>query len=86
MKGERGDDLFVFKDGDSAARISIFNAGAGTDDVIDLTGSSAVNDFDDVQSIVSQVASNTVIDLGNGYSITLLGVNVGDLNQDDFLL
>ena len=85
LNGGRGDDLFVFTDGDGADRFSSFRAGAGTDDVIDLTGSSAVGGFDDVQSIASQAANNTVIDLGNGDSITLLGVDVGDIHQDDFL-
>ena len=66
-------------------KCSSFRAGAGTNDVIDLTGSSAVGGFDDVQSIASQAANNTVIDLGNGDSITLLGVDVGDIHQDDFL-
>ena len=40
---------------------------------------------DPVQSIASQVGNHTVIDFGGGDSITLLGINVGDLHQDDFL-
>ena len=85
MNGGRGDDLFVFTDGDGADRITRFNAGAGTDDVIDLMGISAVGTIDDVRSIAGQAGGNTVIDFGNGDSITLSGVNVNDLDQDDFL-
>ena len=43
------------------------------------------NSFADVQAAASQVSLGTVIDLGGGDQITLLGVNVGDLHQDDFI-
>ena len=81
LNGRRGDDLFVFRDGDGADRISIFNAGAGTEDVIDLTGTSAVSDFSELQGIASQVGAGTVMDFDGGDSITLLGVDVNDLTR-----
>ena len=85
LMGGKGDDLFVFADGDGADTIDDFVAGKRTDDVIDLTGESAVSTFADVQSLASQVGADTVIDFGGGDSITLLGVNIGDLVKDDFL-
>ena len=54
LNGGRGDDLFVFTDGDGADRITRFSEGAGTEDVIDLTGTSAVNGLDDVLNIANQ--------------------------------
>ena len=83
LVGGAGDDIFVFGDGDGNDSIGDFSAGSGPGDVIDLTGSSAVNTFSDLQA--SQVGDDAVIDLGQGDSITLLGVNPGDLHQDDFL-
>ena len=85
LVGGRGDDLFVFADGGGADRILGFTAGAGTDDVIDLTGTSAVRDFGALQGITSQGGSNTVINFGDGYSITLSNTDAGNLHQDDFV-
>ena len=85
LSGGEGDDLFVFRDGDGADTITDFAAGNGSDDVIDLRQVSALETFDDVQAAASQLGNDTRIDLGGGDSITLLGVNVGDLHEDDFL-
>jgi Ca2+-binding RTX toxin-like protein len=86
LTGGTGDDTFVFANGDGKDTITDFAAGADTDDVIDLTEVSAVTTFTDVQASASQVGADTVIDFGDGDSITLLGVNVGELAEGDFLL
>ena len=86
LMGGDGDDLFVFADGDGADTISDFTAGAGSDDVIDLMNVTGADSFADVQNAASQSGADTQIDFGNGDTITLLGVNVGDLHEDDFLL
>ncbi|MBI4183235.1 MAG: right-handed parallel beta-helix repeat-containing protein [Proteobacteria bacterium] len=86
LEGGDGDDLFVFADGDGADTIADFTPGAGTDDAIDLTGVSAVASFADVQARAVQLGGDTFIDLDGGDSITLLGVNLGDLDADDFVL
>jgi len=85
LTGGNGDDIFVFSNGDGQDQISDFQAGAGTDDVLDLSGYSSVGDFATVQAAVSQVGADTVIDLDGIDEVTLLGVNVNDLHQDDFL-
>lgn len=85
LRGDEGDGLFVFADGGGQDTITDFTAGAGTDDSIDLTGEPAVNSLADVLALATQVGSDTVSDLGAGDSITLLGVNVGDLHDNDFL-
>jgi hypothetical protein len=86
LTGGSGDDTFVFGDGDDSDIITDFVAGAGTDDVIDLTGQSAVSNFADVQAAASQVGADTLIDFGGGDTIVVAGVDVADLHADDFLL
>jgi len=85
LDGGAGDDLFVFRNGDGADTINDFQAGATTDDAIDLSGHSGANSFTEVQTAATQVGADTVIDLGAGDSVTLIGINVNDLDQDDFL-
>jgi len=85
LSGGSGSDLFVFSNGNGVDTITDFQAGALTDDDIDLVGHSGANSLADVQNAATQVGSNTIIDLGSGDSITLLGVNVNDLHQDDFI-
>ncbi len=84
LAGGIGDDLFVFKDADGSDTFTDFTVGAGSDDVIDLTGSSVASTFADIQARASQIGSDTVIDLGGGDTITLEGVNVSELHVDDF--
>jgi Ca2+-binding RTX toxin-like protein len=83
LNGSVADDLFVFGPGSGQDTINNFTPGAGSEDAIDLRAF-GLADFNDVQA--TQNGANTVIDLGGGDSITLIGVNVGDLHPDDFLL
>jgi Ca2+-binding RTX toxin-like protein len=83
--GKDGDDLFVFGDGEGNDTISDFVAGAGSEDRIDLAAVTLLNNFADVQANVSQVGLNAVIDLGGGNALTLIGVDMLTLHQDDFL-
>jgi hypothetical protein len=83
--GGDGDDLFVFADGDGSDTINDFTAGAGSDDVIDLMNVTGADTFADVQNAATQNGSAAVINIGD-VSITLLGVHVSQLDEDDFLL
>jgi len=85
LTGGTRDDLFIFSNNSGADIIRDFTTGAGSDDVIELLSITGFNSFADVQAAASQVGSTTVIDLGGDDQITLLGVNVGDLHQDDFI-
>ena len=85
LAGAQGNDLFVFNDGDGNDTITGFAAGAGSEDVIVLSGNTFNNSFADVQAHASQVVADTEIDLGGGDTVTLKGVNVDDLHEDDFL-
>ncbi len=85
LTGGADDDLFVFGDGGGGDTVTDFVAGAGTDDVIDVSGVGGIGDFADVQAAASLVGADTVIDFGGGDTITILGVDPGDLHADDFL-
>ena len=60
---------FVYADNDGADVVSGFARDHG--DKIDLTGVSGIHGFADVQAISSQSGGNTIIDFGNGNSLTL---------------
>ena len=52
-------------------------------DLIDLSSHTTITDIND--STISQSGSDTVIDDGNGNSITLIGVDDSLLTSDDFI-
>ncbi len=84
LTGGAGNDQFIFVDNSGADTITDFVAGAATDDVIDFSGASLLNNFADVQAASSQVGLDTLIDMGNGDTVTLEGVSMANLHQDDF--
>ncbi|MCB2113840.1 MAG: hypothetical protein KDD85_09885 [Parvularculaceae bacterium] len=86
LKGWFGNDTFKFAPGFGADRIEDFVAGAAGGDVIQLHQLGASFDtFAEVMAAASQVGADTVIDFGGGNSITLVGVNINNLNAGDFL-
>lgn len=85
MAGGAGSDTFVFADDHGADRVFGFDA---TDSLerIDLSGVSAITDLSDLlANHITQSGGNVVIDTGSGNSITLTGVNLGDLDATDFI-
>ncbi len=86
LTGGEGDDLFIFAAGDGNDAITDFQTGELSDDRIAIYGSATVTGMDELIAASTQVGVDTVIDLGGGDSITLLGVNVADLSYDDFLI
>lgn len=86
LTGGAGDDIFVFATGDGADTITDFAAGDGSPDVIDLRQVNAVTGFADVMAAAAQIGGDTVIDFGDGDSITLLGVDATQLSAQDILL
>ena len=85
MTGGLGDDSFVFADGHGNDTITDFLAGAAGGDVIDLRRLTAAASFTDVMAAAAQIGGDTVIDFGDGNSITLLGVDSTQLEEQDFL-
>ena len=86
LTGGVGDDLFVFDDGEGIDTIADFEAGAGSDDVIDVTAVRNIDSFAELQAKFSDNGTDTTIQLDAENSIVVLGVTVADLHQDDFLL
>ena len=80
--GGGGNDLFS---GDGDFTVLDFRAGAGLGDRLDLRDLAGVDDLGDVFDAVRGVTGGVLLDFGD-QEITLLGVNAGQLNGDDFLI
>ncbi len=86
LEGGGGDDLFIINANDGDDVISGFVAGAGGGDVIELVGFGAnLDTFADIAAVASQSGDDTVIDLGNGETLTILDTLASSLSVDDFL-
>ena len=78
-----GDDLIVFEKGGGSLTVADFNAGAGTDDVIDLSAF-GYSSFAEVMSHASQSGADVVLKLGGKDQIVLDNVTLSTLAADDF--
>ena len=76
-------DLFVFE-GAVFGRDVILDFSIDGGDVIQFDGS-VLKDFEAVRSMMRQVDQDTVIDLGNGSSITLTNIRSDMLSANDFV-
>ncbi|MEL7127931.1 MAG: calcium-binding protein [Pseudomonadota bacterium] len=81
--GGAGSDVFVFADNYGDDVINGFDATDDAED-IDLSGIASIASFADLTSVMTQEGSDVVIDTGTG-TITLLGVNLADLHEQDFV-
>ena len=83
LTGSGANDLFVFAQPIGKDVVYNFNAGS---DKIDLIGFDGIASFSDIQTNLSEDADgNAVITLGNGQSITLIGVNATLLTTNNFV-
>src|SRR5205807_533118 len=62
-----------------------FVAGAGTDDKIDVSAFANIHTLADILAGAIQAGANTVINFGNGDTITLQNVLKTSLSADDFV-
>ncbi len=85
LTGNGGADIFVYRAGYGATAVTDFVAGPGIMDRVLLAGMPSVHDLDDVLARATQVGPDTVIDFGNGDTLTLQNVTKTNLNTDDFL-
>jgi Ca2+-binding RTX toxin-like protein len=83
LTGGNNADTFVYANGYGADIVNDFSQAQS--DKVDLKGVSAVNDFADVQAIMSQSGANTLIDFGGGNTLTLNNVTATNLTANDFL-
>ena len=83
LSGGAGADTFVYALGGGADFVQDFNRGQG--DRIDLTGVAGIYILADIQFRATQQGPNTVIDFGNGDTITLANITVGSLVAGDFV-
>ena len=78
-----GNDLIIFEKGGGHLTVTDFVAGAGTDDVMDLSGFGYAS-FADVMSHASQSGSDVILKLDPKDVIVLENVTLGSLAADDF--
>lgn len=80
LLGQGGEDTFVFARGFGSDVVTDFNANA---DMLDFSGHANVSALGDLA--LSQAGDDVIILDGVGGRIKLLGVDVDDLQSDDFL-
>ena len=83
LTGGAGNDSFLFRAGFGTDTITDFTAGAGSDDAIDFYDG-IFADYAAVIAAASTSGSNTIITVDASTTITLTGVALASLHQDDF--
>lgn len=90
LLGGAGDDFFSFGLDGGQDQIVGFVAGAGTEDVVDLSAFDTIVSFDDVLAIASETGSgafvSTVLTFDAATTLTFQGVQLAELNEADFLI
>lgn len=84
LSGGLGADTFAYATGGGADTIGDFSQ--AQTDKIDLTGVAGVSTLADIQALATQQGPNTVINFGNGDSLTLTNVTLSNLTAVDFIL
>jgi Ca2+-binding RTX toxin-like protein len=84
--GGSGDDVFVFERGGGQDMVLDFLHGPKNGDVIDMRAFGHINSFEELSGMIGRNwAGHVTIDMGDGDSMTLVGVRPGQLSADDFL-
>jgi Ca2+-binding RTX toxin-like protein len=86
LSGGGGNDRFVYSPTYGADTITDFVAGTASGDKVDLRGFANLNSFSDLLALSTQNGDDTVINFGDGDTLTLQGVSKGTLQSSDFLL
>lgn len=85
LSGNFNADRFIFTDGHGHDTITDYEANSSFE-FIDLSGLSAINDFQQVKNAMQQVGeAYVIIETGESSSITLLDTEVFDINASDFI-
>jgi Ca2+-binding RTX toxin-like protein len=85
LTGGTGGDTFVFNKGHDSDTISQFVDG---EDIIYLSDFAGIDSFADLNGKITQAqpGADVIIDFGDGDTLTIKGVDLVDLNDDDFLM
>lgn len=85
LAGGRGSDIFIFRDGYGNDRIKGFDSKDANED-IDLRGVTNITSFADLTTNhMTQVGAHVVIDDFSGTRITVLNVQISDMDGSHFL-
>ncbi len=84
LQGGAHNDTFIYRAGDGADVVTDFDAGFSQADRIDV-GVAGITNLAELLAVASQQGINTLLDFGNGDSLTLLNVNLASLNADHFV-
>jgi Ca2+-binding RTX toxin-like protein len=82
LTGGAGGDTFVFSGGGGNDVVLDFKAGQDILQISKGINGTDIESADDLAARVQQVGTDAVIDLGNGDSITLRGVDADDVNTN----
>ena len=83
LTGGLGSDTFVFKDGDGADTVNDFQTGTGGD-IVDVSAFGYA-DYTALSANFSQVGADTRIQLDADDQVTLVGINLADLQEGNFV-
>jgi Ca2+-binding RTX toxin-like protein len=86
MTGGLGADTFVFRLNEGSDTVTDFSAGAASGDVIQMAGwGAAFDSFAEMIAVATQSGGDVVFNFGNGQTLTLQSVTLGNLNAGDFI-
>jgi len=80
--GGAGSDVFVFETGGGVDSVTDFSAG----DLLDFRRVTTISTHAEVLAAATQVGVDTVLDLGDGDTVTLLGIQADDIQASDLLV
>ena len=81
LSGGSGHDVFVFAGGGGQDVVLDFHPGSDLLQIAQNINGLSVTSASDLADHISSVNGNTVIDLGNGDSVTLVGVNAQQVHD-----
>jgi Ca2+-binding RTX toxin-like protein len=84
LRGNAGNDRFVFMQGDGNDVIYDFEDFKTNNSEVIVLDSLLASSFDQVMGFTSQVSNGVLIDFGQGDSILLAGINILQLQSEDF--
>jgi serralysin len=90
MHGGVGNDTYVIASGGGADVVLLFeNSGSGVGDIFQIERNInhlVVDDASDIVARISYSSGNAFIDVGEGFSVTVMGVAANSFTPDDFAI